>query len=293
MEMNTRVPRHHAGKPRAEQCHATRIPAPVNSEPDGGELKTFATVQFDTVADMHYLSGYAAFGWGEPCVKVIAASDSSVLVELGEAVAPDSRAQVLGLFRALQTLADARIRNVHPGYVSLLMDFDPLAMSHKEATAIVKSMETTTAAYPAGSGRTVEIPVCYDSELGPDLEDVANHNGLTASEVVRAHSGADYQVAFLGFTAGFAYLDGMPRSLSTPRLATPRRAVPAGSVGIAGGQTGIYPAETPGGWRLIGRTPLRMFDPKAGQPTLVLPGDHLRFVPISRSECERLARERA
>ncbi len=108
------------------------------------------------------------------------------------------------------------------------MDFDPLAMSHEEAVAIVKSMVTTTASYPAASGTVVEIPVCYDSEFGPDLEDVATYNGLTTSEVVRAHCGADYQVAFLGFTAGFAYLDGMPKSLSTPRLATPRRAVPAG-----------------------------------------------------------------
>ena len=226
-------------------------------------------------------------------MKIIAASDSSVLVEFGEVVAPEIRAHVLGLFHALQRLADARIRNVHPGYVSLLMEFDPLAMTHPEAAAMVETLATGGAPFPAASGRTVEIPVCYDSDFGPDLEDVATHTGMTVSEVVRVHSGADYQVAFLGFTAGFAYLDGMPKTLSAPRLATPRRAVPAGSVGIAGGQTGIYPAETPGGWRLIGRTPLRMFDPKASQPTLLLPGDHVHFVSISRTECERPAREGA
>ena len=249
--------------------------------------------RFDTAAAMHYSSDDAACCTGRLYLKVITASDSSVLVVFGDEVAPEIRGLVLSLLRALQTQADPRIRNLHPGYVSLLVEFDPLAMSHAEAAAMVESLATAGAPYPVGSGRPVEIPVCYDSDFGPDLEEVATHTGMTVSEVVRVHSGADYQVAFLGFTAGFAYLDGMPKALSTPRLATPRRAVPMGSVGLAGGQTGIYPAETPGGWRLIGRTPLRMFDSKAGQPTLVLPGDHVHFVPISRPEWERLAREGA
>ncbi len=221
-------------------------------------------------------------------VKIIAASDSSALVIFGEAVTPAIRARVLGLLRALQALGDSRIRNLHPGYLSLLVDFDPLVMSHAEAVAVVESLLTASAPSPADSGRTVEIPVCYGAEFGPDLDDVATHTGLTATEVVRVHSGADYRVAFLGFTAGFGYLDGMPTALSTPRLATPRRAVLPGSVGIAGGQTGIYPTETPGGWRLIGRTPLRMFDPAAEQPTLLLPGDRVRFVSIVRAEFDRL-----
>ncbi len=224
-------------------------------------------------------------------MKIIAASDSSVLVIFGEAIAPEMRTQVLGLFHALQARGDARIRNLHPGYVSLLVDFDPLAMTHAEVAAMVESLLSADVSNPAGRGRVVEIPVCYGAEFGPDLESVASHTGLAAEEVVRAHSAADYRVAFLGFTAGFAYLDGMPQRLSTPRLSTPRRAVAPGSVGIAGGQTGIYPTETPGGWRLIGRTPLRMFDPKVRQPTLVLPGDCVRFVSIARAEFERVAQE--
>ena len=135
--------------------------------------------------------------------------------------------------------------------------------------------------------------MCYDAEFGLDLGDVAAHNHISIDEVVRIHSSATYYVCFLGFTAGFAYLGGLPEALHTPRLATPRRAVAAGSVGIAGGQTGIYPTTTPGGWRLIGRTPLRMFDPQAQPPTLVQAGDRVRFSAIDRATFDQLLQERA
>ena len=225
-------------------------------------------------------------------MQLIPASDSSLLVVFGDAMSPEIQRQVLGLFHALQARQDARIRNLHPGYVSLLVDFDPLEVTHDDIAEMIATAATSESASREGERRLVEIPVCYDAEFGPDLQDVAAHTKLPAKDVIRLHSGATYDVCFLGFTAGFAYLGGMPEELSTPRLATPRRSVAAGSVGIAGGQTGIYPTETPGGWRLIGRTPLRMFDPKASQPTLVIPGDQLRFVPIDRGEFERLSRER-
>ena len=223
-------------------------------------------------------------------MKIIPSSDSSILIEFGDSITPEMQDRVLGLFHALQARTDAPIRNLHPGYVSLLVDFDPLAVTHDQVAALVESLPNKGQT-SAGDPNLVKIPVCYDAEFGPDLEDVAAHTGLHKDEVVRLHSSATYRVCFLGFTAGFAYLGDMPAALSTPRLATPRRAVPAGSVGIAGGQTGIYPTETPGGWRLIGRTPVRMFDPQASRPTRVLPGDVLRFVPIPRSEFDRL-RER-
>ena len=225
-------------------------------------------------------------------MKIIPASDSSLLVVFGDTMAPEMQARVLGLFYVLQAQRDKRIRNLHPAYVSLLVDFDPLAMSQEEAVAWVESAGGDGAASAVNSSRAVEIPVCYDQECGPDLSDVATHAGLAVGDVVRLHSGATYDVCFLGFTGGFAYLGGMPAELSTPRLATPRRTVAAGSVGIAGSQTGIYPAETPGGWRLIGRTPLRMFDPQAGPPTLLMPGDRVRFTPIDHGEFERLWQER-
>lgn len=225
-------------------------------------------------------------------MQLISASDSSLLVVFGDALTPEIQTRVLGAFYALQARRDARIRNLHPGYVSLLVDFDPLTISHEDAAALVELVVAEGATGVAEGGRLVEIPVCYDSEFGPDMQDVSTHTSLPVDEVVRLHSSATYDVCFLGFTAGFAYLGGMPQQLSTPRLATPRRAVAAGSVGIAGGQTGIYPTVTPGGWRLIGRTPLRMFDPEASQPTLVLPGDQLRFIPIDRGEFDRLLLER-
>jgi len=222
-------------------------------------------------------------------MRIDAASDSSLLVTLGEEMSRATTAAVLRLFRVLQARGDGRIRNLHPGYVSLLVDFDPRMTGQEEMIALVSSLVGAEFVGADAEAGTVEIPVCYGGEFGPDLNDVASHAGLTAEEVVRLHAGATYHVCFLGFTGGFAYLSGMSPELSMPRLATPRHRVEAGSVGIAGGQTGIYPAVTPGGWRLIGRTPLRMFDAKAAQPTLVLPGDRVRFVAIAREEYEWVA----
>lgn len=221
-------------------------------------------------------------------MKIIPASDSSLLVVFGEAISPETENRVLGLFRGLQVRNDPRIRNLHPAYTSLLIDFDPFRMGHEEVRAVVSSLTQGTISPEEGASDIVEIPVCYGEEFGPDLADVASHAGLPSEEVVRLHSGAMYRVCFLGFTAGFAYLGGMPEALYMPRLATPRRAVAAGSVGIAGGQTGIYPAETPGGWRLIGRTPLPMFDPRALRPTRLQAGDRVRFAAIDRDVFEHL-----
>jgi inhibitor of KinA len=222
--------------------------------------------------------------------KIIPASDSSVMAIFGDTIAPETQDRVLGLFHALQARTDVRLRNLHPGYTSLLVDFDPLSMNHEEVGAMMESITDAVALSPDDSAM-VNIPVCYDPEFAPDLADVATHTRLSADEVIRLHSSATYRVCFLGFTGGFAYLGGMPEALQTPRLSTPRRAVAAGSVGIAGGQTGIYPAETPGGWRLIGRTPLGMFNPQAQPPTRVRAGDRIRFSAIDRSEFDRLLRE--
>jgi len=221
-------------------------------------------------------------------MKIIPASDSSLLVVFGDAISTETEEHVLMLFHALQAGHDDRIRNLHPGYVSLLVDFEPLAVTHQEVGTIVESVLLTGQSAARNDPEVVEIPVCYDAEFAPDLADVAAHTGLSTDEVIRMHSSATYRVCFLGFTAGFAYLGGMPEALHTPRLATPRRAVTAGSVGIAGGQTGIYPTETPGGWRLIGRTPLRMFDPQVDPPTRVQAGDHVRFSAIHRITFDKL-----
>jgi inhibitor of KinA len=225
-------------------------------------------------------------------MKMVTASDSSLLVVFGNTISPEMQERVLGLFRALQTMQDARLRNLHPGYTSLLIDFDPMAMTHEELVTIVESLAGKPHTAMAESFALSEIPVCFDAEFASDLPDVAAHAGLSIDEVVRLYTSATYRVCFLGFTAGFAYLNGLPEALHIPRLATPRRMVAAGSVGIAGSQTGIYPTETPGGWRLIGRTPLRMFDPRGQPGTRLQPGECLRFTSIDRETFERLRLER-
>jgi KipI family sensor histidine kinase inhibitor len=228
---------------------------------------------------------------GEFRVNIIPASDSSLLVVLGQEIDPALQRQVLALFDAVRALQDSRVRNLHPAYASLLIDFDPLLMIHEELAQLVESVATDgTTAVPDGL-RIVEIPVCYDPDFGPDIGDVAAHNNISPADVVRLHSSATYFVGFLGFTAGFAYMGGLPRALHTPRLTTPRRMVAAGTVGIAGGQTGIYPAATPGGWRLIGCTPIRMFNPQALPPSRLQPGDSVRFSVIDRAEFDRLQQE--
>jgi inhibitor of KinA len=225
-------------------------------------------------------------------MKIIPASDSSLLVVFGDAISPEMQDRVLGLFQTLQGRQDTRIRNLHPAYASLLVDFDPLAMTYEELAALVESLSSSRYGAAEGTSQVVTIPVCYEGDFGPDLADVVAHTGLSVEDVICLHASATYRVCFLGFTAGFAYLGGMPEVLHTPRLATPRRAVAAGSVGIAGSQTGIYPTETPGGWRLIGRTPLRMFDPLAQTPTRLQAGDEVRLSPIDRATFERLRQER-
>jgi len=225
-------------------------------------------------------------------MKIILASDSSLLVVFGNTISPEVQQRVLALFHALQANQDSRIRNLHPAYASLLIDFDPLLMTHEDLAMFVESVADNRQPAVAEGHALRKIPVCYDAEFGPDLPDVAAHARLPIDEVIRLHASATYQVCFLGFTVGFAYLGGLPEVLHTPRLATPRRTVAAGSIGIAGGQTGIYPTETPGGWRLIGRTPLRMFDPQAQPPTRLQAGDRVRFTSIDREAFERLRQER-
>ena len=219
-------------------------------------------------------------------MKSVPASDSSLLVVFGNTISPVLHERVMALFHALQARHDPRIRNLHPGYASLLIEFDPLGLTHDELMAVVEQLESTSDSVAASNAPAVTIPVCYDIEFGPDLPDVAQHAKLSIEEVIRRHSSPTYLVYFLGFSPGFAYLGGLPEVLHAPRLATPRPSVAAGSVGIAGSQTGIYPVDSPGGWKLIGRTPRRMFDPKATPPTLLQPADRIRFAAIDRPTFE-------
>jgi KipI family sensor histidine kinase inhibitor len=219
------------------------------------------------------------------------ASDSSLYIRFGGEISLDAHRQVIALFHAILQLHDARIRNLHPAYASLLIDFDPLRLTHEELESIVAPLLGSPLPPSPAPAPAVEIPVCYDGDFAPDLPSVAHHTSLTAEQVIALHSGGDYFVYFLGFSPGFAYLGGVPRPLHVPRLASPRKLVSAGAVGLASGQTGIYPHDSPGGWQLIGRTPLRMFVPSADPPSRLQLGDRVRFSRITHEEFDRLSSE--
>ena len=226
-------------------------------------------------------------------MNVAPASDSALFISFGDSISRETNRRVISLFRAIQQLHDPRIRNLHPAYSSLLIDFDPLQITHEELASLIAPLTSDSASAHSESGRSVEIPVCYDPEFAPDLPSVAQYSSLTEEQVIELHSAGDYLVYFLGFSPGFAYLGGLAPQLHTPRLETPRKHVAAGSVGLAGHQTGIYPNDSPGGWQLIGRTPMRMFDTSKEHPSRLEPGDRVRFRRIGRDEFEQLVREQA
>ena len=224
-----------------------------------------------------------------PLIHIVPASDSSILVSFAEGVSIENSHRVHHLFRELRRLQDQHLRNLHPAYSSLLIDFDPLQMNHAQVSQLVASIFQNADTCRDSVGQKVNIPVCYEDEFAPDLIAVAETTGLHTDDVVRLHSTADYVVAFLGFSPGFGYLSGLPERLNVPRRATPRKVVAAGSVGIAGRQTGVYPLQSPGGWQIIGRTPARIFHPDRNPPTMLQPGDIVRFVPISPAEFANLS----
>jgi KipI family sensor histidine kinase inhibitor len=209
------------------------------------------------------------------------AGDQSLLVELGDTISPVLNAQVRRLCLAVHQAQLPGVIDLHPAYASLLIRFDVLRLSRADLIQFVAQALTRLDGIELPPPRQVAIPVRYGGGNGPDLAEVASLNGLSPQAVVELHCAATYLVYFLGFAPGFAYLGGLPEALHTPRLETPRPLVPAGSVGIAGQQTGVYPVATPGGWRLIGQTPLVLFDAQRTPMSLLLPGDEVRFLPIS------------
>jgi inhibitor of KinA len=215
-------------------------------------------------------------------VRFVKASDQALLIYFDEASMLAAHQHVAALLGWLEAEPVPGVRNLHPAFKSLLVKFDPWRWRHEELETELRARLENVGRAGVGEPRVVEIPVCYGEEFGPDLEDVARMRGMTAADVVERHAKETYVVFFLGFVPGFAYMGGLPDALVTPRLATPRRAVRAGSVGIAGRQTGVYPFATPGGWRLLGCTPLKMFQPERAGMCLVKLGDRVKFLPISR-----------
>ncbi|HEY6945776.1 MAG TPA: 5-oxoprolinase subunit PxpB, partial [Candidatus Acidoferrum sp.] len=201
-----------------------------------------------------------------------------------EKITIQAHEQVRTLLHLLEAEPIAGVRNLHPAYCSLLVKFDALKWRYEKLEEELRKYLLRLDKVRLPEPRQVEIPVCYDGEYGPDLDEVAALHKTTPERVITLHAATEYLVYFLGFVPGFAYLGELPKELVTPRLPTPRKKVPAGSVGIAGNQTGVYPFETPGGWRLLGRTPLAMFRTDREGLSLLSIGDRVRFVPISREQ---------
>ena len=216
--------------------------------------------------------------------RVVAAGDSAIVVEFEERIDPVVNARTIAFADAVQAANLAGVRDVVPTYRSTAIYFDPLRTDSVALMACVEREAIRPVAPLAAGAAPVRIPICYGGELGPDLEAVAAFAKTGEDEVVRLHASATYRVFMLGFVPGFAYLGIVDDRIAMARRSTPRVRVPSGSVGIAGVQTGIYPAETPGGWQLIGRTPLKPFDPARAVPFLMKAGDAVQFYPIDRAE---------
>ena len=235
-------------------------------------------------------------------MKIEPLGDSALIVRVVDDFEKNPDGALNGVLTALRHLEGAKIPGVielAPAYTTIGVFYDPMRVEPGAAgQSPFETLETKIRDVLSISSLgkeaeietpVVEIPVCYGKELGPDLADVAEQAGLPETDVIRLHASANYRVACVGFIAGFSFLSGLPPQLATPRRASPRQEVPAGSVGIGGAQTGIYPKKSPGGWNLIGRTPLRLFDVTRDPPTRLRAGDRIRFREISRQEFDALS----
>ncbi|NBI11204.1 5-oxoprolinase subunit PxpB [Colidextribacter sp. OB.20] len=223
--------------------------------------------------------------------RYLLVGDSAVTVEFSREILPETSQKI----RALkEQIASARISGVLetvPAYCSLLVHYDPTVIQYGQLVEQLKKLQTGIVGKAFPPSVVMELPVCYDERFGPDLEYVARYHGITREEVISLHSSQDYLVYMLGFIAGFPYLGGMDERLATPRLETPRLCIEGGSVGIAGKQTGIYPVSSPGGWRLIGRTPLKLYDPTQEKIALLDAGCYIHFRPVELEEYRAIQRQ--
>ena len=217
--------------------------------------------------------------------------DHAITISLGDSIDERTHRLVRAVSAALDASVPCGLTDQVPAFASVVVHYDPARVPGASTRTPYERMVEVLAAALAEARpeslaptRVVEIPVCYGGVFGPDLGDVAQHNHLEPDEVVRMHSSAEYLVYMVGFMPGFAYLGGLPHGIATPRRPSPRTAVPAGTVGIGGQQTGVYPLESPGGWNLVGRTPLKIFDIARDEPTLLATGDRVRFRPITAGE---------
>ncbi len=216
--------------------------------------------------------------------KFLAAGDRAIVIELGDEIGVECNRRVHSLHTEIVRESLPGIIDTIPTYRSILVLYDVAQVSFNELLDRLSVLEGSSPELPEENANVVHLPVLYGGDYGPDLEYVAQNAEMEVDEVIELHSGTEYPVYMMGFTPGFPYLGGMSERIATPRLDTPRGVIPSGSVGIAEAQTGVYPIESPGGWRLIGRTPLRLFDVNRTPPSLIEAGDRVRFVPLSGEE---------
>lgn len=224
-------------------------------------------------------------------VQIKAVGDCGVLVELGNSISEAVNRKVMELNRKINEFQMEGIIETVPAFCSVLVFYDPLKTDYDIMSKVLFELSKSLEEKQETGGKLVEIPVCYGGSYGPDLAFVAEHGKLTEEEVIQIHCSRDYRIYMLGFLPGFPYLGGLDERIYTPRLKTPRTRIMAGSVGIGGEQTGIYPMDSPGGWQLIGRTPYRLFKPEQMERPLYEAGDSIRFVPICSEEFEEISKK--
>ena len=222
-------------------------------------------------------------------IHIRTAGDSSLLVEFGNEINPEINGRIASFVQLIREQQIEGIVDMIPTYCSLLINYDPRIVLFKDIKSRIQDLLKVEVSGTARRKKVFEIPVCYGGEYGPDLELIAEHAGLSNEEVIQIHSSQDYLIYMLGFLPGFTYLGGLDERIHTPRLPNPRLRIEAGSVGIGGSQTGIYPLDSPGGWNLMGKTPVKTYDPNRETPILVEAGDYIRFVPIDEAEYKRIA----
>jgi KipI family sensor histidine kinase inhibitor len=215
--------------------------------------------------------------------------DSALIVEFGDTINAAINRKVIALSETIEKAGIKGIKELVPTYRSLLIRYNPAETTYQQLISSIEKFEKALEETPLEAKKErIVIPIVYGGVYGPDLSYVAEYHGLTEEKVVKLHSEREYRVYMIGFVAGFPYLGDVSDEIATPRLETPRLKVPAGSVGIAEKQTGIYPCEAPGGWRIIGRTPIKLFDPLWQPPALLKPGDTVKFKPISEEEFQKI-----
>lgn len=216
--------------------------------------------------------------------KYLNSGDKALVIEFSDKITDEVNGKVRSMMIAIGQREIKGIVEITPTYRSLMVHYNPLEIKHIDLINVLKEIEQNLSNIEIPAPRVIEIPTLYGGEYGPDIENVSNHNNLSIDEVIKIHTSRDYLIYMIGFTPGFPYLGGMDEKIATPRLKIPRTKITGGSVGIAGNQTGIYPIDSPGGWQLIGKTPLKLYDPNRNPPILLQSGDYIKFIEINEKK---------